>query len=365
MLSKILFSHAPLLLRLDCLRIDESLKLIVLDDGDDNDHRNSSISPLLFSSSSTLGPEPWQRGIQDGADDTYRSEPSFSSFEFPTFKAESNLAEPAFPPNFTFLSDNSRQQQDQKRDPATPLEGDPVVSRPTGAESPASPADGNSTSPTAEERSSSLSPVPENGSHAEQNADADNKSAEDRIPSRVSTPLSELSPPPDDMDTPAADPAEPSEKKDQSEGNGDDENTAKQQPEVNGVSSSKPPNSSSQQPSASGLGGEGGSEAHSQHPPLMNHSPMPDAISSGPTQTNEQKVGMMLELNAELLKVSMEFQARGIPLTDSRFQQYGNRIQSNLDYMARWADSKPTNPSALPPLPIVDAPPPVDFVSTD
>ncbi|KAG7096552.1 hypothetical protein E1B28_003974 [Marasmius oreades] len=274
---------------------------------------------------------------------------------------------PQRPPNSQ--SDGSKQPQDQKRDPATPPEGDPVTSRPSGPESPASPADGNSTSPTADERSSSLSPVPETTIQAEQNVDtADTKPLEDRVPSCLSTPLSELSPPPDDMDTPAADTAEPSEKKESGESKGDDENAAKSQAEVNGVNSPNLVNFSSQQLSSfatSGAGTDGGSEAHLHHPSLMNHhSPMPGAIPSAPTNSSEQRVAMMLELNSELIKVSMEFQARGIQFADSRFQQYAARIKSNLDYMARWADNT-INPAALPPLPIIDAPPPVEFTSTE
>ncbi|KAF9268350.1 hypothetical protein L218DRAFT_1073660 [Marasmius fiardii PR-910] len=356
MLTNILVSHASLLL--NCLSVDESLKLIVPDDEDDN------LGNVAFRTEQMIHID---RNHHSPLSNSPHSKQNLILPNQHSLQISSTWSDlPQRPPNSQ--SDGSKLPQDQKRDPATPSEGDPVVSRPSGPESPASPADGNSTSPTAEERSSSLSPVPETTAQTEQNADTtDTKPSEDRIPSRVSTPLSELSPPPDDMDTPAADTLEPPEKKESGENRVDDENVVKSQAEVNGVNSPKPAISSSQQLSSfttSGSGADGGSEAHLHHPPSMNHSPMLDGITSAPAHSSEQKVAMMLELNSELLKVSMEFQTRGIQLSDSRFQQYASRIKSNLDYMARWADNT-INPAALPTLPIVDAPPPVEFTSTE
>lgn len=103
--------------------------------------------------------------------------------------------------------------------PITPVDATDPVSHTSGPSSPASPADGNSTSPT-RDRSSSLSPVPDSNSpHADgrsspppaEEVEASIEVArpeeeeEDEEPqieksSRQSTPLSELSPPPPDLE---------------------------------------------------------------------------------------------------------------------------------------------------------------------
>jgi hypothetical protein len=52
-----------------------------------------------------------------------------------------------------------------------------------------------------------------------------------------------------------------------------------------------------------------------QQPPTPPQQPQPQPQS-------DDKVVTILELNAELLKVSMHFQQSGILLSDSKFQQY-------------------------------------------
>ncbi|TFK56216.1 hypothetical protein OE88DRAFT_721083 [Heliocybe sulcata] len=99
----------------------------------------------------------------------------------------------------------------------------------------------------------------------------------------------------------------------------------------------------------------------------------------------DSKVVTILQLNSELLKsvlsgylceslndrtlpsrVYMEFQARGIPLTDARCKQYASRIESNLAWLAAAHDenSKVGNAPAVR-LPTMAPPPVVEFTSTE
>lgn len=84
--------------------------------------------------------------------------------------------------------------------------------------------------------------------------------------------------------------------------------------------------------------------------------------TASPRKT-DPKVDVMIELNAELLKVCMEFQARGIPLADPRAHQYAARLQSNLTWMATAADEHRKFSVHSMPLPPLQAPPPLDFAT--
>ncbi|KAI6151684.1 hypothetical protein BKA82DRAFT_27385 [Pisolithus tinctorius] len=86
---------------------------------------------------------------------------------------------------------------------------------------------------------------------------------------------------------------------------------------------------------------------HNMPPPNMAHA------------SNNAKVIRILELNAELFQVCLEFQARGVPIADLRFQQYSQRLQSNLTWLAAAADQRHHHPSVA--LPIMTPPTAVEF----
>ncbi|KAI6046504.1 hypothetical protein EDC04DRAFT_1478582 [Pisolithus marmoratus] len=67
---------------------------------------------------------------------------------------------------------------------------------------------------------------------------------------------------------------------------------------------------------------------HNMPPPNMAHA------------SNNAMVIRILELNAELFQVCVEFQRRGVPITDHRYQQYAHRLQSNLTWLAAAADQR-------------------------
>ncbi|KAH7888162.1 hypothetical protein F5I97DRAFT_1926547 [Phlebopus sp. FC_14] len=78
---------------------------------------------------------------------------------------------------------------------------------------------------------------------------------------------------------------------------------------------------------------------------------------------SDSKVVRILELNAELLKVCLEFQLRGVPVAEPRFQQYASRLQTNLTWLAACADQRHHNPNMA--LPIMDPPLAVEFAAMD
>ncbi|KAF5357620.1 hypothetical protein D9758_007493 [Tetrapyrgos nigripes] len=155
-------------------------------------------------------------------------------------------------------------------------------------------------------------------------------SAEDRL-SRQSTPLSELSPPPDDLDTPAPDlPADALEHK-------------KERPDT------PPPPPSDPTPAS---------------PSSLDSSFLaPSGPPHSPSHLSDSKVMTMLEINAELFKVLFQFQARGLTASDPLFVQYASRLQANLAFLASYADN-PTPPRHVAP-PKMDPLPPIDIFPTD
>ncbi|TFK43059.1 hypothetical protein BDQ12DRAFT_163316 [Crucibulum laeve] len=254
-----------------------------------------------------------------------------------------------------------------KPGPVTPIDAnDPAH---THSSSPASPADGNSTSPT-RDRSSSLSPVPETGTPHTQTdtrssppapSAAEEKEAPEEVPtreeeeepeevrvadkaSRVSTPLSELSPPPPDQeDEPEPPKPEEQQKENPPEAPKEAEaEAASVQPEQSLLSIRQSPPNNLPSPST----------------PLT---PIAPNTSSG----NDPKVVSILELNVELLKICLAFQTRGIGGGDARFQQYSTRLQSNLTWLAAAADHSRVGNHSNMQLPIMDAPQPVDFAPMD
>ncbi|KAG6332588.1 hypothetical protein ID866_6501 [Astraeus odoratus] len=73
--------------------------------------------------------------------------------------------------------------------------------------------------------------------------------------------------------------------------------------------------------------------------------------------SNNAKVIRILELNAELFNVCMEFQARGL-VTDPRYQQYCIRLRGNLNWLAAAADQRQHHNA---PLPAMEPPIVVEF----
>ncbi|OBZ71872.1 hypothetical protein A0H81_08085 [Grifola frondosa] len=98
--------------------------------------------------------------------------------------------------------------------------------------------------------------------------------------------------------------------------------------------------------------------------PSSSHTPAsPVAVSpSGPAL--DPKVVSILELNSLLLRISMEFQSRGVQMNDPKYNQYAIRLQSNLTWLAAAADeSHKVSPGTapLPSLPMMQPPPPVEM----
>ncbi|KAF8963375.1 hypothetical protein BDZ97DRAFT_1919814 [Flammula alnicola] len=96
--------------------------------------------------------------------------------------------------------------------------------------------------------------------------------------------------------------------------------------------------------------------------PRFSTSTIPTATT--PTTTantvmQDPKVVTILELNVELLKVCMLFQAKGVPNSDPRFQQYSKCLQSNLTRLAAAADQSRQGKQSNMHFPIMDAPPSV------
>ncbi|KAI0751210.1 hypothetical protein C8Q80DRAFT_1268487 [Daedaleopsis nitida] len=79
----------------------------------------------------------------------------------------------------------------------------------------------------------------------------------------------------------------------------------------------------------------------------------------------DAKVVSILELNSLLLRVSMDFQARAVPMTDPNFHQYSLRLQSNLTWLAAAADDNHKVSQNMMVLPIMQPPPVVEFADMD
>ncbi|KAJ7179578.1 hypothetical protein C8R46DRAFT_644387 [Mycena filopes] len=230
--------------------------------------------------------------------------------------------------------------------------GDMTPKDDTAPSSPPSPAEGNSAgnsaSPTTRERSSSLSPAP-----SPRPAAPDAQTA-------ASTPLSELSPPPDDDDDEA-----PSKQEDESQEQ-DQQQSSKPKDAAASAPASPPPKGDhhdlkpSQQSSHL-------MPASSPAAPPADSIATPSAAGTEPTSPapGDPKVNVMLELNEELLKVCMEFQKRKMQLSEAPFQAYSLRLQSNLAWSASVVDRDRQPGSPIPPLPMMDPPPPLDFYPTD
>ncbi|KAI9063479.1 hypothetical protein FKP32DRAFT_1603650 [Trametes sanguinea] len=121
----------------------------------------------------------------------------------------------------------------------------------------------------------------------------------------------------------------------------------------------------------------GGLAPHKSHHQAMGQSAMPDGTPSrqhsqsslSPTHSkapsHDPKVVSILELNSLLLRVSMEFQARGVPMQDPNFNQYSLRLQSNLTWLAAAADENHKVSQNLLALPVMTPPPVVEFTEMD
>ncbi|KAF8171844.1 hypothetical protein BJ912DRAFT_116553 [Pholiota molesta] len=221
-----------------------------------------------------------------------------------------------------------------------------------------SPPGANATSPSLE-RSSSLSPVPPLAEEKEADVEIPQREEEEEdeaVPdepspprvekadeSRQSTPLSELSPPPDQEEEPSG----------EGDANGGDAATAEAPAETN-----KSPPAPDEKPDE-----QVQSDAPSQpnpHPSppasIATPAPMtptiPTTTPSSINTTQDPRVVAILDLNAELFSVCMLLQGKNIPTSDPRFQQYSNRLQSNLTWLATAAEQNRQGPH-----PILDPPP--------
>ncbi|KAF4575174.1 hypothetical protein EYR40_005094 [Pleurotus pulmonarius] len=317
-----------------------------------------------------------------------------SSFNSDSFLSDSPNPKPA--------SNFSAQQQQPETNPQSitqssdPAESDPAESHTSPPQPPSTtnPQDGSTgvPSPVGDDRSSSLSPLPEAGSPQTTHNEAtsspasaptskeDDEAASEKPSSvaiktgleqssRQSTPLSE---PPDQEDD--ADPSADNLKEGMQE-----ESAGAQTGEANGADTkeTKPPEGAQ---SGKGSGGRGGGSTAGDvaAAPTWNkdsattndsHSVLPSPVAPSPTsnipQASDPKVVAVLELNVELLKVFMEIQTRGMPMADPVPSQYYARLQSNLAWLAAAADqSRQGNHSQIS-LPMMDPPSPVDFAPNE
>ncbi|KAF8630041.1 hypothetical protein AX15_003133 [Amanita polypyramis BW_CC] len=184
--------------------------------------------------------------------------------------------------------------------------------------------------------------------------------------SRLSTPLSELSPPPDDLDVIVDTAAQIVPQ------------GAVDAPKIN-VEGHKPGSVPDSGAETVTLGKTSTDSAHSSPTAgvlsITNNLSTTTALQSSTTsatstnsttaKSGEHKVISILQLNNELLNVCMEFQKKGIPTTDGLYHQYSQRLQSNLAWLAAAADQSRTVVCPNVSLPMVDAPPPVDFYSCE
>ncbi|KAH0839559.1 hypothetical protein J3R83DRAFT_448 [Lanmaoa asiatica] len=240
-----------------------------------------------------------------------------------------------------------------------------------------------------DDKSSSLSPAPDSGSplppqnsaplpHPQTHTLPD-KQEPDLTVEGTLTPLTELSPAPDLDDAPDDTKDVPDEPKESahpipSSASHDDPRRLHPTVHINGISS--PPTSSGSSPSRqlstidilSRLNGTP-TAAGSSHSRASSGEflvpPLPSGVSAPVTahHSSDSKVVRILEINAELFKVCLEFQLRGIPISDSRFQQYALRLQVNLTWLAAAADQRHNSPNIT--LPIMEPPTAVEFVSMD
>ncbi|KAF9242921.1 hypothetical protein BU15DRAFT_43484, partial [Melanogaster broomeanus] len=260
------------------------------------------------------------------------------------------------------------------------------------------------------DRSSSLSPAPETGSpppdsknsppqppQTQDEPTAANMSDGDAAVDGTLTPLTDLSPAPDpddgledkkeeeegeeDYEQPNVSITSQEEKKPSLDKGGDQ---AQRSAHINGIPPSRSDHISPvRQPSTSATLHTQSSDALPSRPNQTptsagpSHSRAPSGEFSGPPMRppssasagisgqapSDLKVLRILELNAELFKVCLEFQVRGVPITESRFQQYAMRLQANLTWLAAAADQRPNNSNMA--LPTMEPPIAVEFAAMD
>ncbi|KIJ19807.1 hypothetical protein PAXINDRAFT_96134 [Paxillus involutus ATCC 200175] len=255
-----------------------------------------------------------------------------------------------------------------------------------------------------DDKSSSLSPAPETSSpqpdpknsprplpQAHDDPAATDKPDGDAAVDVALTPLTDLSPAPDLDDGPEDGKEEEDEElsnvstsQEERKGSMDRGGVQAQRTvHINGTSSPSRPDSNSpvRQPSTSAALRNHPSDPFSARPNVTpsagpSHSRTPSADfsvtplrpppTSGPISGHPQgdsKVLRILELNAELFKVCLEFQHRNVPVSESRFQQYATRLQSNLTWLAAAADQRHNNANLA--LPIMEPPTAVEFATMD
>ncbi|KAI0773731.1 hypothetical protein C8Q74DRAFT_1368292 [Fomes fomentarius] len=289
----------------------------------------------------------------------------------------------------------------QPPDAENPSLHQPTSSSPTSARSP--PADSSSSLSPPPDATTPNHPMDAPDDPPGQAATTDNggveseektgKQAADELDSasRQSTPLSELSSAPetapDDDDNGAADGPANTIDGDSTSKNAKDGQTNGFAPTKDTRPSQHNPTSSPRQAPASGVKGNtdkitmpSGEHAVDMYlAPKANNgqhqgqSSVPDGVlprhppqSSGSHgKGSDSKVISILELNSLLLRASMEFQARGLPMTDPTFHQYSLRLQSNLTWLAAAADDNHKVSQNMMVLPMMHAPPIVEFAEME
>ncbi|PFH50336.1 hypothetical protein AMATHDRAFT_61265 [Amanita thiersii Skay4041] len=286
--------------------------------------------------------------------------------------------------DFIHHVDNKDQHQirpatptDPQRDRSSSLSPAPDTNSPqTQPEAPSSPP----LPPTAEEKEEPVK-VPRREEEEEEETRVDKSS-------RQSTPLSELSPPPDDIDasldqTPTpiltstshdpksvATALEEQRKKAVSDGVDVGVRAVERIGQGKGLSDSAPssllssPSTDKKLSDSLAAVNAAASMGVTASQLLSGHvtSPIdgPGSHNNASTKASEAKVVTILELNSELIHICMEFQKKGIAPMDSHYQQFSHRLQSNLTWLAAAADHNRTVNHSIA-LPMMYAPLPVEF----
>ncbi|KAH9059379.1 hypothetical protein EDB87DRAFT_1622617 [Lactarius vividus] len=188
-------------------------------------------------------------------------------------------------------------------------------------------------------------PLPQDASPDPPSVPPQDPAVENPPPSRPLTPLSELSPVPDNDEDAPSDP--PGADKGEGPSSLQPISSPSRQIPVNLETPSLQTRISPSRP----------------HLTSSNRSPQRASSSAPAGAASSTKATLILGLNAELLKICMEFQSRTIPTDDQRYQQYASRLQSNLTWLAAAADAHHTQNRH--PLPIMQPPVQLDIVSTE
>ncbi|KAH9921506.1 uncharacterized protein BXZ73DRAFT_104395 [Epithele typhae] len=289
------------------------------------------------------------------------SSPHADQHRIPSWSSPSRDARPFLPdsqghPFLTTPTPDPNPNPDTSADPAPDASADAPAPAPAlDADEPpvpqqSSPDHPGGPSPPADS-SSSLTPPPDATTpHRSMDAPEDQDVADKT--SRQSTPLSDLSSPPetapDENDTP----------------NGAPESVASDAGVADAKYAAKDGASSPARAAFATVKPEPMSnhQRHAGEGPLV---PKREPSLDGKAAKPDPKVVAILELNSLLLGVTMEMQMRGVTMTDATFHQYSSRLQSNLTWLAAAADeTHKTNPLSAS-TPVLQPPPIVEHADME